>query len=65
MILGAASATFVVAGLLLMAALEGVAFGIAVAAIGTVALLIALTSREQGWHCPGRDGVWIGRTSWP
>jgi uncharacterized protein len=46
MILGAASATFVVAGLLLMAALEGVAFGIAVTAIGTVALLIALTSRE-------------------
>jgi uncharacterized protein len=46
MILGAASAAFVVAGLLLMAALDDVAYGIAMAAIGAVALLIALISRE-------------------
>jgi membrane protease YdiL (CAAX protease family) len=41
-----AAAAFVVAGLLLMAFLDDVAYGIAVAAIGAVALLLALTSRE-------------------
>ena len=46
MIVGAASAAFVVAGLLLMAVLDDMAYGIAVAAIGTVALLLALASRE-------------------
>lgn len=46
MIVGVAAAAFVVAGLLLMAATDDVAYGIAVAAIGTVALLLALTSRD-------------------
>ena len=43
--IGAAAAVFVVAGLLLMAVLDDVAYGLAVAAVGTVALLLALTSR--------------------
>ena len=46
MFVGVASAVFVVAGLLLMAALDDVAYGMAVAAIGTVSLLLALTSRN-------------------
>ena len=44
MVVGVAAAAFVVAGLLLMAVLDDVAYGIAVGAIGTAALLLALTS---------------------